>query len=109
MLAQEFSTQQFNTVLLHGMRKACFEKKSRRFVHQFKFFKAWKDYIVNKKYMFCQNVASFHFTNQNKTSLLKACFDALKQSKEEEKLAKTNFALTQDEKPMIQGLENEIS
>lgn len=49
-------------------------------------------------------VAVLHFIQSVDTSLLKACFDALKTHKETEKFLFTQTELNEGEKPLIEGL-----
>lgn len=66
--------------------------------------KAWKDYLNYRKYLMGSQVAVLHFIQSVDTSLLKACFDALKTHKETEKFLFTQTELNEGEKPLIEGL-----
>jgi hypothetical protein len=52
------------------------------------------------------NVAALQFKKQCDTSIIKSCFDALKQHKEQEKFAKVHHILNEEELPMIEQLTN---
>lgn len=50
------------------------------------------------------NLVAMHFRRELDSSIVKACFDALKQNKETEKYQKTNYILNEDELPKINQL-----
>lgn len=70
--------------------------------------KAWKESNEYKKYMLAASMQVLGFKKDCNRSLLKQCFDALRQSKEEEKFMLMEEALESDCKPAIQSLNKQI-
>lgn len=66
--------------------------------------KAWKESNQYKKFLLRANLAVLGFKKDCNRSLLKTCFDALKQSKEEEKFTLMTEALEQDCLPAIESV-----
>ncbi len=109
MLAREFAHKHTMTTLFQGFRYGVRMVKARRQNRLFHLFKAWKDSLQHKKYMLNSHMATLRLLAENDNTLLKGCFDALKHNKEEEKCAKTEFVLVNEEVAMVESLNNEIA
>lgn len=53
------------------------------------------------------NLVALHFKRNCDTSIIKQCFDALREHKEQEKFQKVNDILNDEELPMIEQLQNQ--
>lgn len=69
--------------------------------------KAWKDHLTHQKFLMASGLLALQFKSQIDTSLVKVCFDAMRQHKEQEKFLRTHQILTEQELPAIQSLSNE--
>ena len=72
------------------------------------FFKAWRESNEYKKFMLAANMTVLGFKKDCNHSLMKMCFDALRQSKEEEKFMLMSEALEGDCTPAIESLNKQI-
>lgn len=53
------------------------------------------------------NLVALHFKRNCDTSIIKQCFDALREHKEQEKFQKVSDILNDEELPMIEQLQNQ--
>ena len=70
--------------------------------------KAWREHNTYRKYMMHQNMSVLNFKKDCNSWLLKRCFDALRQNKEEEKFILMEQALEGDCQPAIEELNKKI-
>lgn len=69
--------------------------------------KAWKDYLRYEKFIMGGNVLALRFRKDCDTSIIKTCFDAFRQHKEEEKFRRVDHLLNEVELPLIEDLSAE--
>ena len=70
--------------------------------------KAWREQNEYRKYMMGQNMSVLNFKKDCNSWLLKRCFDALRQNKEEEKFMLMESALEGDCQPAIEEMNKQI-
>ena len=70
--------------------------------------KAWREHNEYRKYMMNQNMSVLTFKKDCNSWLLKRCWDALRQNKEEEKFMLMEQALEGDCQPAIEELNKKI-
>jgi hypothetical protein len=104
LLSKEFSQKQYLTILFHSFKRESYILKAKRQNTLFHSVKYWKDYLRYQKFLMGGNVLALRFRKNCDTSLLKSCFDAFRQHKEEEKFLRVHHLLHEVELPLIQEL-----
>lgn len=94
--------------MFQNFKMQSFDQKRKRLNIMFHYMKYWKDYINYRKFMMGAQVQALHFTQSMDFSLLKSCFDAIRQNKEEEKYSQVDYELNTVEKPMVQELSQNL-
>ena len=89
------------------MRSALREMRRKRHGRLRAFYKAWKEANQYKKFMLIANMQVLTFKKDCNRSLLKSCFDALRNGKEEVKLMMVTEALEGEVTPAIESLSKE--
>jgi len=90
------------------MRYVLFDMKRKRFNRLRTYLKAWKEANQYKKFMEKASLTVLRFKKDCNRTLIKTCFDALRQSKEEEKFLLMSEALEGDCMPGIEELNKDI-
>jgi hypothetical protein len=82
LLSRQFAQKQYMTLLFNSFRLRTTEAKSKRHNILFHVVKAWKDYLAHQKFLMASGVLALKFKAQTDSSLLKICFDSMRQFKE---------------------------
>jgi len=90
------------------MRFVLFDMKRKRLNRLRTYLKAWKEQNQYRKFMLAANMTVLGFKKECNRSLMKLCFDALRQSKEEEKFMLMSEALEGDCAPAIEMINKEL-
>jgi hypothetical protein len=83
------------------MRTALRNQKRLRHMTLNSYVKAWKDYISYNRHLMQKNMAAIQFGKENRTYLLKNCFDELRQEAERSKYDAMYKAVKEDMDPAI--------
>ena len=83
------------------MRFVLFDMRRKRLNRLRTYVKAWKESNQYRKFILAANMTVLGFKKECNQSMLKMCFDALRVSKEEEKLMLMSEALEGDCMPAI--------
>lgn len=83
------------------MRFVLFDMKRKRLNKLRMYVKAWKESNEYRKFMLASSMCVLGFKKECNSAMLKQCFDALRVSKEEEKLMLMTEALEGDCMPAI--------
>ena len=108
VLAREFAENQLKRITLSEMKFVLFDMKRKRLQRLRTYLKAWKEQNQYRKFMLAANMTVLGFKKECNASMLKMCFDALKQSKEEEKFMLMSEALEGDSQPAIESLNKDV-
>ena len=108
VLAREFAENQLKRITLSEMKFVLFDMKRKRLQRLRTYLKAWKEQNQYRKFMLAANMTVLGFKKECNASMLKMCFDALKQSKEEEKFMLMSEALEGDCQPAIESLNKDV-
>ena len=108
VLAKSFAQTQLLRVTFNEMKIVCTELRTKRLNRLRTYLKAWRESRTYGKYMMAANVSTLRFKKQQNTNILKQCFDALRQNKEEEKFVIMEEALNNDCMPAMESLSKEI-
>lgn len=106
--AMEFAERQLKQAVFAQIRLATCAMKRKRHQRLRSYVKAWREQNVYSKYMKKQNSAVLTFKKDCNSWLLKRCFDALRQHKEEEKFILMEQALEGDCQPAIDEMNRQI-
>ena len=108
VLAREFAESQLKRITFAEMRFVLFDMRRKRLNKLRIYVKAWKESNQYKKFMLAANMSVLGFKNECNQAMMKMCFDALRTSKEEEKLMLMSEALEGDCMPAIQSLNKDV-
>ena len=72
------------------------------------YLKAWREHNEYRQYMMKSNMTMLAFKKDCNSWLLKRCFDALRQNKEEEKFMLMEQALEGDCQPAIEEMSKQV-
>jgi len=95
---------QLKRINFNEMRFVLFEMRRKRLNRLRTYVKAWKESNQYNKFMMAANMTVLGFKKDCNRSLLKMCFDAMRNSKEEEKLILMQECLEGDCAPAIESL-----
>ena len=104
VLAREFAESQLMRITFAEMKFVLFDMRRKRLNRLRTYLKAWKESNQYRKFMLAANMTVLGFKKECNSSMLKMCFDALRQSKEDEKFMLMSEALEGDCQPAIQSL-----
>mmetsp|Transcript_23761 Transcript_23761/g.29558 ORF Transcript_23761/g.29558 Transcript_23761/m.29558 type:complete len:417 (+) Transcript_23761:1050-2300(+) len=108
VLAREFAETQVKRITFSEMKFVLFDMRRKRLNRLRTYVKAWKESNQYRKFMLAANMSVLGFKKECNQSMLKICFDALRTSKEEEKLMLMTEALEGDCMPAIQSLNKDV-
>ena len=106
--AMEFAERQLKQWTFAQIRLSTAAMKRKRHNMLRTYVKAWREHNTYRKYMMHQNMSVLNFKKDCNSWLLKRCFDALRQNKEEEKFILMEQALEGDCQPAIEELNKKI-
>lgn len=108
VLAKEFAETQLKRINFNEMKFVLFDMRRKRHNRLRTYLKAWKESNQYNKFMLQANMTVLSFKKDCNRSLLKMCFDAMRNNKEEEKLLLMQECLEGDCTPAIQSLNKQI-
>ena len=86
VLAKEFAQTQLKRIYYNEMKFVLFDMRRKRLNKLRLYVKAWKESKQYNKFMLAANMTVLGFKKDCNRSMLKMCFDAMRNNKEEEKL-----------------------
>ena len=108
VLSRTLAETQLKRVVINEMRYVLFDMKRKRLNRLRTYVKAWKEANQYKKFMEKASLTVLRFKKDCNKTLIKTCFDALRQSKEEEKFLLMSEALEGDCMPGLEELNKDI-
>ena len=108
VLAKEFAENQLKRIYLSEMKFVLFDMRRKRLNKLRLYVKAWRESNQYNKFMLSANMTVLGFKKDCNRSMLKMCFDAMRNNKEEEKLCLMQEALEGDCTPAIESLSKDI-
>ena len=108
VLSRTLAETQLKRVVINEMRYVLFDMKRKRLNRLRTYVKAWKEANQYKKFMEKASLTVLGFKKDCNKTLIKTCFDALRQSKQDEKFLLMSEALEGDCMPGIEELNKDI-
>ena len=108
VLAKTFAETQLKRICFSEMQFVLFDMRHKRHNRLRSYVKAWKESNQYNKFILAANMSVLGFKRDCNRSLLKLCFDALRQSKEEEKFVLMSEALEADCLPAIESINKDV-
>ena len=108
LLNLKFARQKYVTVLFMGWRSAVMDKKEKRIARLNLLWKSLREGIKEEQMIKVQTLAVLRARKDLRINIKKACFDALRVARREEKLVFVETELYEVEKPKIEEAKKEI-